>query len=125
MNRIPAASLSVLFALGVAACGQDSAPRNEVSAQGNTSAPAAPAAAAAPAAPQASDDQAVASKVRTALESIPGVKSEQISVTVSDGAVTLVGPVESAQEHKQILARVSQLDGVKSVVDDLQPVKGS
>lgn len=129
MTRIPAATLSILSALVLAACGQGNAPaqgsaapqggalaQGSVSPQGNAGAP--------PAAQQAGD-QAVLARVKSTLDAMPGVKSEQISVEVSQGVVTLVGPVDDRAQHQQILQRVAQLDGVQSVVDDLQPAKGS
>ena len=66
-----------------------------------------------------------AEQVKSALDAMPGVKSEQISVSVSQGVVTLVGPVDDSEQHKQIVRRVAQLDGVRQVVDDLQLIKGS
>lgn len=129
MTRIPAATLSILSALVLAACGQGNTPaqgsaspqggtlaQGNVSPQGNAGAP--------PAAQQ-SGDQAVLARVKSTLDTMPGVKSEQISVEVSQGVVTLVGPVDNPEQHQQILQRVARLDGVQSVVDDLQLIKGS
>ena len=122
MTRIPVAILSILFALFLAACGQANAPaQGGVSPQGNNAAEAP--------APQTSSDEAgdqkVLAQVKSTLEALPGVDSAQISISVSQGIVTLVGPVNSAEQHQQILQRVAQLDGVRSVVDDMQPTKGS
>jgi osmotically-inducible protein OsmY len=63
--------------------------------------------------------------VKSTLEAMQGVDSGQISVSVSQGIVTLVGPVDSPEQHQQIVRRVAQLDGVRQVVDDLQPTRGS
>ena len=128
MKRIPAAILPILSALALAACGQGNTPaqgnapaQGSVSPQGNN--------AAAPSAPQASSDdssdQKVLTQVRSTLETLPGVDSGQISVSVSQGIVTLVGPVDSPEQEQKILQRVAQLEGVRSVVDDLQLAKGS
>jgi osmotically-inducible protein OsmY len=129
MTRIHAVILSILSALVLSACGQGNAPaqgsalprggtlaRGDVSPQSNAGTPPAP---------QATSDQNVLTKVKSTLDALPGVKSEQISVSVSQGVVTLVGPVDSPEQHQQIVRRVAQVDGVQSVVDDLQPIKGS
>ena len=122
MTRISTAILPILSALVLAACGQGNSPaQGSVSPQSNN--------AAAPSAPRASSDasgdQKVLTQVKSTLEAMQGVDSGQISVSVSQGIVTLVGPVDSPEQHQQIVRRVAQLDGVRQVVDDLQPTRGS
>jgi len=124
MTRTHAITLSALLALGVSACGKT----GNAPVQSEADAPkpfAAAPSAQQPPAPQASSDENVQANVRSALAAVPGVNAEQISVTVSQGVVTLVGPVDGAEQKKQIVQLVSSIDGVRSVVDDLQPIKGS
>ncbi len=64
-------------------------------------------------------DAAITGKVKAAVMAEPGIRSLKIDVDTKDGIVTLNGKVDS-QEHKERAMQVAQnVNGVKSVVDNL------
>ncbi len=67
----------------------------------------------------ATEDAAITTKVKAALLAEPGLKSLEISVDTKDGAVTLTGKVDSADQRARAKQVAQSTGGVKSVVDNL------
>jgi len=115
------ASLMCAAMLG-AGCNQ---PTNDTMAQRSTSATSPPVIAPAPAtnagarAVTAVEDTTLTAKVKTALVAEPGLKSMPIDVTTKDSVVTLSGSVESSADRAKALQVAGNVEGVKSVVDNL------
>ena len=66
------------------------------------------------------DDSVITAAVKSKILGEKGLSSMNISVKTKDGVVTLSGKTDTA-EHSQLAERVAKLvDGVKSVVNDLQ-----
>jgi len=84
-----------------------------------------PAAPAVPAAPQPSPSAQLAAKVKSALRGAQSLDAQGVDVTVADGVVTLHGTVPAAEESKKISLFVSQIGGVRSVVNNLVVIRGS
>jgi cytidylate kinase len=61
--------------------------------------------------------------VRTALRDDPATDHTNVNVTADDGCVTLRGVVTAASELSQAEKVVQQLAGVKSVVNELRPMR--
>lgn len=80
---------------------------------------------AAPAAPQPSPSAQLAAKVKSALRGAQSLDAQGVDVTVADGVVTLHGTVPAAQESHKISLFVSQMAGVRSVVNNLVVIRGS
>ena len=78
-----------------------------------------------PPAPQASPSAQLAAKVKTALRSARNLDAQGVDVTAADGVVTLHGTVPEAEESRNIARFVSQMDGVRSVVNNLVVIRGS
>lgn len=66
--------------------------------------------------PEAADEEAMLVEVRSAIASaVPG-KTFDLGVDVTEGGnVTLTGEVDSAADHDAIVAKVRQVNGVRSV----------
>lgn len=69
--------------------------------------------------PERTDAQ-VASDVQSKIYSDPAVQSRQISVQAANGVVTLTGPVSSDAERNAASNDAGAIDGVKTVVNNLQ-----
>lgn len=69
---------------------------------------------------KARNDAQVASDVQSKIYSDPAVQSRQISVQSQNGVVTLNGNVSSDQERNAAAAAAGQVEGVKTVVNNLQ-----
>jgi hypothetical protein len=78
-----------------------------------------------PAAPQPSPSEQLAAKIKSALRGSQGLDAQGVDVTVADGVVTLHGTVPAAQESHKISLFVSQIGGVRSVVNNLVVIRGS
>ena len=65
------------------------------------------------------DDATIAAKVKTALMAEPGLKSLDINVDTRDNNVTLAGTVGSAELKQKATQIAQQVEGVKSVSDQL------
>jgi hyperosmotically inducible protein len=61
------------------------------------------------------DDSWITTKVKSKLAAAKGVKSSDISVNTTDGAVTLTGTVASAKQRTRVEHLAKQVKGVKSV----------
>ena len=70
-------------------------------------------------------DAALATKVKAAIVAEPGIKVKEIEVNAADGVVTLVGTVDSAADGHQAALRAMNVEGVRSVKNDLQVVPGA
>ena len=65
------------------------------------------------------DDATITSQVKTKLIADEQVKARDINVETYKGVVSLSGFVESKTEANQAVALAEQVQGVKSVKDDL------
>jgi hyperosmotically inducible protein len=65
------------------------------------------------------DDAAITAKVKTALMAEPGIKSLEINVDTRDNNVTLAGTVPSAELKVRAMDLAKNVEGVKSVSDQL------
>jgi hyperosmotically inducible protein len=126
------ASLALLIALALAACGEAEPPKPvavPLPAKPMTPPPvAAPAPTPAPApaaAPQRSPDEQLADRVKQALRDARNVEGQGVDVRVANGTVTLYGTAPSAGERRRIEAFVAGLDGVQAVDSKLVIVQGS
>jgi hyperosmotically inducible periplasmic protein len=61
------------------------------------------------------DDSWITTKVKSKLAAAKGVKSSDISVSTTDGVVTLTGTVASAKQRTRVEHLAKQVKGVKSV----------
>ena len=69
---------------------------------------------------QYADDSTLTARVKTALIGDEQVKARDINVDTYNGVVQLSGVVESKTEANQAIALAEQVEGVKSVKDDLR-----
>lgn len=65
------------------------------------------------------DDKTISTRVKTALISDKQVKARNIDVETYKGVVELSGFVESRDEAVRAVSLAHQVDGVKSVKDDM------
>jgi osmotically-inducible protein OsmY len=70
------------------------------------------------------DDTAITTKVKSAVFAEPNLKSLQIGVDTKDGVVTLSGAVDTPDMKDRAMQIAQGVNGVRSVVDNLQ-VKGA
>lgn len=66
------------------------------------------------------NDAQIASEVQSKVMSDPNVPSRQISIQAQNGVVTLAGNVTSDQERAAAANAAGQVEGVKTVVNNLQ-----
>jgi hyperosmotically inducible protein len=69
--------------------------------------------------PAAADDGSVSTRVRTVLLNDPQVNGGTITVTASNGVVTLSGRVRSEAERERAVALARQTSGVTDVRSEL------
>ena len=69
--------------------------------------------------PAAADDGSVSTRVRTVLLNDPQVNGGSITVTASNGVVTLSGRVRSEAERERAVALARQTSGVSDVRSEL------
>jgi hypothetical protein len=132
MNRhLSSTALVVALAFGLAACGDEPTPNDKRS--GSIPAPkvaagtAAIPAATPPAPAQLAADMALSSKVKQALRApeagtAPG---GYVEVAATDGVVTLNGTVDVPAEKERAALVALEVEGVRSVVNNLVVVRGS
>jgi hyperosmotically inducible protein len=65
------------------------------------------------------DDAAITTKVKSAVFAEPGLKTLQINVDTKDGVVTLSGTVDTPVMKDRAMQIAQQVNGVRSVVDNL------
>jgi hypothetical protein len=122
MRKLPFAILSVLV---LAACDQ---PQSNVAVPPPPQAVQVPVVAKPvepPAAPQPSANEQLAAKVKSALRNAKDLDAQGVDVKVADGVVTLYGTVPETEERRKIAVFVSQMAGVRSVVNNLVIIRGS
>jgi hypothetical protein len=78
-----------------------------------------------PPAPPATPDNALSEKVKDALTNTTEIKAEGLQVSAADGVVTLYGTVEAGREKQRAALIAMDVDGVRSVVNNLVVLKGS
>ena len=78
----------------------------------------------APGTPQAADAE-LSDKVKVALTHASDINTGGLEVASSDGVVTLYGTVEAPVEKDRAAMLAMEIDGVRSVVNNLVVVKGS
>lgn len=61
------------------------------------------------------DDSWITTKVKSKFAAAKGIKASDISITTTDGAVTLTGTATSAREKSHAVHLAKQVKGVKSV----------
>jgi hyperosmotically inducible periplasmic protein len=67
------------------------------------------------------DDTMITTKVKAALLAEPGLKSQQIDVATKDATVTLAGSVDSDIVRDRAKQIALSTEGVKNVVDNMNP----
>ena len=121
--------IAVVLLFGVAACGDQPAPKPQPKTEPikpQAAAPQAPAPEAkAPEAPKPDPNKELAARVKKALEGAPKVQAAAIDVTAADGKVTLWGTLPTAAERKRAQSVAAKVDGVTSVDNQIKIVKGS
>lgn len=75
--------------------------------------------------PQPDNDQALASKVKDRLATVPNAAGQGIQVNAAQGVVRLYGTVDSREDKRRIEQLVAAIEGVQSVDSQLRVVAGS
>lgn len=70
-------------------------------------------------------DNELSGKVKRTLSTTPEVNAAGVEVSSSDGVVTLFGIVERPHESEKLAGLAANVDGVRSVVNNLVVVRGS
>jgi len=65
------------------------------------------------------EDATITTKVKSAVLAEPGLKTLQIGVDTKEGVVTLSGTVDTPVLKEKAMQIAQQVDGVRSVVDNL------
>jgi hyperosmotically inducible periplasmic protein len=68
---------------------------------------------------KSSNDDAISSRVKTAISKEPGLKETKVSVSTEKKVVHLSGTVKSRAERAMLIAVARKVDGVKAVKTDL------
>jgi osmotically-inducible protein OsmY len=133
-QRLFPAVAAVAIALAVSGCSDEPRPKPKLAAKAAPS-PAAPQTQAEamkvpPEKPSASNvqatgDQDLAGRVKSALAAGTGFNAHQIDITVKDGAVTLFGTADTKAQREAAGKAAAAVSGVKSVENKLAVVAGS
>jgi hypothetical protein len=125
-------SILVGSALALAACSEDApppAPKPAAKAPAAAPAPAPvqvpPDAPKAAEAPKPSPDQALAARVKEALEGEAKIQAAAIDVTASGGKVTLWGTAAAEDERERAASVARKVEGVSAVDNQIKVVRGS
>lgn len=70
-------------------------------------------------------DLVLAARVKAALSADPGLRSVTVDVKSSDGVITLYGTADSAAKSHQAAMVALDVDGVRSVRNEMVVVRGS
>ena len=70
-------------------------------------------------------DQVLAARVKAALSAEPGLRSVTVDVKSTDGVITLYGTADSAAKSHQAAMVAMNVDGVRSVRNEMVIVRGS
>jgi hyperosmotically inducible protein len=133
MKRIKNPSNDVLqlaaacaLALALAACDSGAPPKTAAaSAQPAAATAPLPAPVAKAEAPKPDPDAELAAKVKSAFAGDADLKMLPIDIRASNGAVTLYGTAENAKLRDKAVRIASGVEGVRSVNNNVQIVKGS
>ena len=132
MNRhLSSTAIAIALAFGLAACGDEPTPNDKRSS--NIPAPKVAASTAAipaatpPAPAQLAADMALSSKVKQALVAPEdgAAAGGYLEVAAADGVVTLNGTVQVPAEKERAALVAMEVEGVRSVVNNLVVVRGS
>jgi osmotically-inducible protein OsmY len=121
------------LALALAACDSKPAADNPgktfnslVENAGRNLEPAAPAAGAKGAdSSNMSTDAALAARVKAALSTDPGLRSITVDVNAANGVITLYGTADTPAKSRQAAMVALNVDGVRSVRNEMVIVRGS
>jgi BON domain len=69
---------------------------------------------------KSSNDDAISSRVKTAISKEPGLKETKVSVSTEKKVVHLSGTVKSRAERAMLIAVARKVEGVKGVKTDLE-----
>jgi len=124
------AALAGAIALGLVACDQQKPQPSQFGENFEVLPANSAKSAAAPRAPVSvdipdPDDVALASRVKTALGAEPVLKSVTVDVIVNDGVVTLKGTADSHASSDRAARMALDVDGVRSVKNEIVIVRGS
>jgi osmotically-inducible protein OsmY len=75
--------------------------------------------------PDPATDLVLAARVKAALSADPGLRSVTVDVKSTDGVVTLYGTADSAAKSHQASMVALNVDGVRSVRNEMVIVRGS
>jgi hypothetical protein len=128
-THLPSIAIALALAAGLAACGDEPTPSDRragnipVPSVGAASIPAARP----PAAGQLAADMELSSKVKQALRAPESgaAPSGYLEVAATDGVVTLNGTVQVPAEKERAALVALEVEGVRSVVNNLVVVRGS
>jgi hyperosmotically inducible protein len=134
MTRFTSVAAAAIVAANLAACGPQS-PADQTVAQQNPVPPAQPAKpagefkssvtpSAAPA-PASVADTELSGMVKSALTSTKGMEIGGVEVEAANGVVTLYGTVDAPAEKDRAATLALEIDGVRSVVNNLVVIRGS
>jgi len=113
-------------ALAVAGCGDEPSPKAAAIPPSSPAPAPAPETKPAPVPEKAADaDQALAARVKSALNATAGLNAHRIDVTVKNGAVTLFGTTETKEQRETAAKAATAVTGVQSVENRLAVVAGS
>ncbi|GEM_PF-1094708 len=65
------------------------------------------------------ENEALLAGLRARLATELGIDTSKLTITVTDGAITLAGTLESAQQRAQVVSLATELAGPRSVVERL------
>ena len=126
MRNVLSAAIAAIITASVAAC-DSQGPMEQAAARRDAAAPPTPAKTAeairSPAAPAA--DAQLGDKVKRALTTTPEIEIGAIEVAAAGGVVTLYGTVEFPAEKDRAALLALEIDGVRSVVNNLVVMRGS
>jgi predicted small lipoprotein YifL len=134
MKRFTSVAAAAIVAANLAACGPHGPAEQTVARQN----PVPPAEAAKPAgefssavtpnptpAPASVADTELSGKVKSALTSTKGLDIGGVDVEAANGVVTLYGTVDAPAEKDRAAILAMEVDGVRSVVNNLVVIRGS
>jgi hyperosmotically inducible protein len=123
--------LTLLAAIALGACGDQTPPPAAKKAEVVTPAPVAAKAPEAPKPepkaeePKPDPNKELAARVKRALQDDNRLQAQQIDVTASSGTVTLWGTAANASDRNRAAAAAAKVAGVKTVENKLSIVTGS
>jgi len=129
IKNLSTSNLLVAAALALTACGNNNAPANKAvdvtPPQSALQPPTEPSGGKPADTAKADPDAELAAKIKSAFANDPDLKMLPIDIRASNGAVTLYGTADNARLRDKAVNTASKVDGVKTVSNNLQIVKGS